>query len=317
MNRFKISYLLFIFMSLPFASCSKDDNSQSEENEKLLLQEYITKYGITVSPSASGLYTLPSIVGTGSSPQSGGFVLVNYSAKWLSTGKVYDTNDTISANDGGLTVMQPLGGPFKFQIGSTDIWGTGLSEGLLGMKEGGYSQFIIPSSLWDNDYNTRIYDVELLKVYTSPLAFEREQISYYLDSMSNVLSISPKLTIADSTKKNITGVYYMETLKGTGDSIVDGKTVTLSFSAYLLPYKGLSNERLYARSTSSVSIVLNSGDCLDGLTEGIRHMRKGGKGIIVIPYYRGYGTTTWWYYTQIMIPMYSTIIYKVEISAVN
>lgn len=315
MNKFKISHLLLLFGIVVFVlSCNKTDNSQTQDNENSLLKSYLSTNNITTSPTASGLYILPQKEGTGASPQTGDFVLLNYSAKWLSDGALYDTNDTIIANLKKIAMFQPIGGPFKFVIGSY-IWGIGLSEGIHGLKEGGSARFIIPSILWNSDYSTRIYDVELLKVYKDPFTFEQQQISYYLDSISTVLNITPKLTLADSTKKGTTGVFYIETLKGTGDSIVDSKTVTLAYKGFLLPYKGLSKERKFDSSTS-LKTILNNTSTILGFAEGIRHMRKGGKAIVVIPYHRGYGADIQSFYNQILVPQYSTLVFTLEITDV-
>jgi FKBP-type peptidyl-prolyl cis-trans isomerase len=45
-------------------------------------------------------------------------------------------------------------------------------------------------------------------------------------------------------------------------------------------------------------------------------MRKGGKAIVVIPYYRGYGADIQAYYNQIIIPQFSTLVYTLEITDV-
>jgi FKBP-type peptidyl-prolyl cis-trans isomerase len=316
MKKRKISPLLFLVSIVIFTlSCNKTDNSQSQENETQLLNSYISTNNITVTPTTSGLYIIPKKEGTGETPQTGDFVLLNYSAKWLSTGQMFDTNDTTKANSNSINMFQPLGGPFKFVIGSS-IWGIGMSEGIHSMKEGGISQFIIPSILWNSDFYTRIYDVELLKVFKDPFAFEQQQIGYYLDSISTVLQKTPKLTTADSTKVGTSGVYYIETLKGTGDSIVDGKTVTVAYSGSLLPYKGLCKERKFG-SSASLQIILNNTSAILGFAEGIRHMRKGGKAIVVIPYHKGYGADLQAYYSQIIIPQYSTLVYTLEIIDVN
>lgn len=316
MNKFNISQLFFLLGVIVLSSsCKKDSNSQSQDNEMNLLQSYLNTNDITVSPTASGLYVIPKESGSGATPQTGDFVLLNYSASWLSSGKLFDTNDTTQARKNSIPIFQPIGGPFKFLVGST-IWGPGMSEGLHNLKEGDSAKFIIPSSLWDNDFSTRIYDLRLLKVYKNPFTFEQEQISYFLDSISSILQKSPKLTLADSTKNGTTGVYYIETLKGAGDSIKDGQQVTVAYSGVLLPYRGLSKERAFDASTSLAVSVNSTGSTIPGFIEGLRHMRKGGKAIVVIPYYRGYGAAIQYYYNQIIIPAYSTLVFYLEVKDV-
>ncbi len=321
MNKCKISLFLFLLSIVIFtSSCNKTDNSQSQENEKRLIANYISTHNITVDPTASGMYIVPAVIGTGVSPTNTDATLINYRIKDVSD-NILATNDTTLAKASGVFPSQVIGGLYKlFLKGQSSL---GLVEGMMSMKEGGKAKFIIPSLLWgSNNYQPVIMEVDLFKVISNPITFENEQIGYFLDSICKNNNINPVLTLTDSTKTGVTGIYYIETLKGTGDSIPDGKTVTVDYTVNLISYKNLCRERLLQKGTGYASILFNKDASkstnISGFDEGIRHMRKGGKGIVIIPFYRAYGSEgSVNSAKQIIIPPYTTLVYYIEIKDVK
>jgi FKBP-type peptidyl-prolyl cis-trans isomerase len=82
----------------------------------------------TTTPS--GLKYVDSVVGTGETPQATQSVVVNYTGKLASDGKVFDTT----------TGRGPATFPLNRVI-------PGFSEGILGMKTGGKRTILIPAAL--------------------------------------------------------------------------------------------------------------------------------------------------------------------------
>ncbi len=322
MKNFRICSALLISSLTLLSSCMKDDTSieKMQEEEQRQIASYISTNNITVTPNASGLYIIPTVTGTGISPTEANYVLMNYRLLDINN-KLLSTNDSAQAKaNTSYIVSQFAGGPYKTSLGNLNL---ALQQGLLELKEGGKSTLVVPSSLWLNDYIPRVFELELVKVINDPIAFEKEQIGYFLDSISKQLNISTVLTIADSTKNDVSGIYYIETQKGTlGDSIIAGDTVTIDYTVNLISYKNIWGERRIDKGTNYKSVIFNaiaSKSNIPGFDEGLRHMKKGGKGIVIIPYHRAYGKAGYVssYINQIIIPEYSTLVYYIEVKDVK
>lgn len=133
------------------------ETQQRKENETVLRNKYIADNGITVEPTASGLYYIEIEKGTGERAVAGSTVQVHYTGKLLD-GTVFD-----SSIDKG----QPL----EFQLGMGRVI-KGWDEGIAMMKEGGKAKLIIPSDIAYGasdrgtipPYSTLVFDVELISV---------------------------------------------------------------------------------------------------------------------------------------------------------
>ena len=143
-----VSVLLISF----FTSCKSDTEKELET-----LQAYIDDNNITVDPTASGLYYIETLAGTGAQATAGDIVVVNYTGTFLDGEKFdssYDRNE-----------------PFDFTLGRGEVI-KGWDEGIAYMKEGGKATLIMPSSLAYGSsgagsiqpYTSLIFEVELLDV---------------------------------------------------------------------------------------------------------------------------------------------------------
>ncbi|MCD4793034.1 MAG: FKBP-type peptidyl-prolyl cis-trans isomerase [Bacteroidales bacterium] len=143
--------LLSVIIPLIFFSSCKSKS----EKEMELLQAYITEHNITTEPTASGLYYIETLEGTGDYAATGNKVKVHYEGR-LIDGEVFD-----SSFDRGK--------PSEFIVGQLI---QGWNEGLTYMKIGGKATLIIPSKLAygtkgsDNipGYSTLIFDLELISI---------------------------------------------------------------------------------------------------------------------------------------------------------
>ncbi len=153
-NKTIISHILilFVFISLSFISCKKNDDVDSFSEEMELLNEYIQTNNINVSPTASGLYYIELQAGTGDFAKTGDFVTVKYTGKLLN-GNIFDS------------------GTYSFTLGRGTVI-AGWDEGVAMMKKGGKAQLIIPSTIGYGaygsgaiaPYTTLIFNVELLDI---------------------------------------------------------------------------------------------------------------------------------------------------------
>lgn len=160
---------LFLFLAVvgtvifTLDSCKKsvslDELRAQEENR---LDSYLAYNNITDSLTASGMYYIERVKGTGDSIKTGDRVKIFYTAMYI----VDDTTTTVFDYTGNYV-------PYEFVVGANAV--AGLNEGLTYMKQGGKATFIIPSSLGfgaTNNYtygvprfSTLIYNVEVYRHY--------------------------------------------------------------------------------------------------------------------------------------------------------
>ncbi|MDR1758172.1 MAG: FKBP-type peptidyl-prolyl cis-trans isomerase [Bacteroidales bacterium] len=127
-------------------------------SEDSLRAQYLQDNKITVKPTATGLYYIPTAKGSGKKAVSGKTVTVNYTGKLLD-GTVFDSS------------LTPGRDPISLQLGKGMVI-PGWEEALLLMREGDKATVIIPSMLAYGamgsgpipPYATLIFDMELISV---------------------------------------------------------------------------------------------------------------------------------------------------------
>ncbi|MCD4768674.1 MAG: FKBP-type peptidyl-prolyl cis-trans isomerase [Bacteroidales bacterium] len=157
---YKSILLAGIIISLISLGSCKDDEIDYEQIEREEIDYYLSKNNITTEPTASGLYYIELIEGTGLRPVLSDTVDVLYTGMFLN-GTVFDSNI------GGKLLNFPLGERFVI-----DGWDEGLSY----MNEGGRAMLIIPSSLGYGDtgngsipgYTPLVFEVQLVNVIPGP-----------------------------------------------------------------------------------------------------------------------------------------------------
>lgn len=132
----------------------KQMEDQNKLREKANILKYLQDNNLKAAPTASGLYYIEQVKGTGASPQPGQKVKVHY------TGKLLNGNKFDSSVDRGQ--------PFEFQLGMGQVI-RGWDEGIALMQVGGKALLVIPSEL---AYGSRAMG-DRIPAY-SPLAFEVE-----------------------------------------------------------------------------------------------------------------------------------------------
>ena len=103
-----------------------------------------------------------------------------------------------------------------------------------------------------------------------------------------------------------TGMYYIETVAGTGDSLIKvGDRVEISYVGTLL-----STEKEFDKSDpyEPYKFTVGSSDVIAGMSEGMTYMRLGGKARLIIPSNLAYGASN-----SSGLPRFSTLIFDVEV----
>lgn len=309
---FKLSYIVLIII-IAISSCLKDDHSENLETEMRLLKQFIIDKNYNVAPTASGLYYIEQVAGTGVQPAMGDFLLLNYTGRLLEGEAIFGTTDYAIAEEFDIVNTMLLYGPAKLQSGIISPYG--VLEGLMKMKEGGKSRLVFPSTLGYGRnpistipaYSSLIYDIELVKVIPDPVAYENEMIQKYLTD--NQLSQVPDLE----------GVYFFETVAGTGENPLNVNSVDVIYTTYLtdgrtIATTGTTAKRFllddYLQSYAHPSYTVR------GLRDAIKMMKKGGKATVIVPYNLAFGTTsvdaTGLGY-KYPVPAYSTLIFDIEL----
>jgi len=295
--------MLGIMSALLLTGCKKDDSEEMIAQEMRLLQQYLIDNNITQEPTASGLYYVPIREGTGISPDEGTYIEIHYVGE-LIDGTVFTTSYQETAETNGIQDAEFLYGPARLQLGY--IGQAGLNEGIQLMKVGGKAMLILPSSIALGGftsgsvpaYSTLIYTVELLEAFDDPEKCEQEKIWDYLKegAFENV----------DSTES---GLYYIRDSIGTGEFFVDGNEVKVFYTGKFL------DGRVFDSNVGGevFSVTLPDAYIIDGWNEGIKLMRNGEKGTLIIPYHLGYGQDGRYdQYGRVAIPPFMTLVFDLE-----
>jgi FKBP-type peptidyl-prolyl cis-trans isomerase FkpA len=149
----KFTLFLAVF-GLFVAACKKDDLSPEEQlaKDKAALRAYIAEKGLTVDSTASGMYYVITVPGSGANPTVNSVVTVGYRGYFLD-GDVFDQTTSGSPATFALAGLIP-----------------GWQEGIPLMKRTGRATLLLPSVL---GYGTRgsgsipantpiIFDIELV-----------------------------------------------------------------------------------------------------------------------------------------------------------
>ncbi len=281
-----------------------------EEGEKLKL--YLSDNKITIKPTESGLYYIETKRGRGSKIDTSDWVKIHFAINLLNGNKIFSTRDR--------------GEPIEIEYGKkfdTD----GLEEAIGKMKKGGKANLIVPSSIAFGEmgrggaippFSTLLYDVEIIDVrskaeYEKEKALEREKQK--AEKQKLIKSEKTKITkyINDNnitSKPTKDGLYYVETLKGTGEKAESGKKVKVHYSLYLTDGTKLQSS---LDSGQPFEFTLGKGQVIRGWDEGITMMNEGGKAKLIIPSIIGYGERG----KGSDIPPFTPLVFEVELLEVN
>jgi FKBP-type peptidyl-prolyl cis-trans isomerase len=314
--------LLPAALAILATGCLKNEWEEKENQEKEIIQEYLTAHNISEdAKTEGGIYFLEKKAGTGATPAKDDFVIINFVGRYLSDESIHETSyDSLKDEWAYSSVYKEyVYGPLKFQFGYSI---NGINEGLSLMKEGGRATLIIPSDMAFYDYKPLLYDIELLKVIPEPDTYEDSILTVYLAEKGY-----------DSTNF-YNNIWYKETLTPDPNderTIEQGDTVYFRFSGRLVDSYGatLKDDRVFDNNLTDTkpvkflykSALLNSGILAmpTGLINALDSMRAGTHATVVLPYKQAFGETGFYstVYGYTIVPKYQTVVYDVVIEAIK
>ena len=258
----------------------KKDNAEKAEKQKgiddKILQEYFAKNKIKPMKTASGLYYTISDEGHGDKIAAGKTVNVNYTGKFMD-GKKFDSN-----TDSAFHHLQP----FSLEVGKGKVI-KGWDEGLQLLKTGAKATFYIPSVLayGSQDRSPQIpansilvFDVEILDLPDQSVADDK-LIQEYI-AKNNI-----------KATKTQSGLYYVLTQKGLGNTAKPGNKVTMNYVGKTLdgtPFDSNTDPKF--NHVQPFSFNLGQGMVIKGWDEGVQLLNMGARATLIIPSGLAYGT---------------------------
>jgi len=275
--------------------------------EQEMLKRYLEENKITDPPLASGIYILESVPGQGISVDTGSMVKMHLVVSFLDGKQLFSSYQK--------------GDPFEFQYGQK-FDTPGLQEAVGKLKKGSKARVIVPSQMAFGDqgrgtlippYTALVYELEMVDVkskneYQKEIALKQQQDNLKKDSikMNEATRLHKYLKDnAITTPALLSGLYYIESLKGTGELAKSGDTVTVHYTGTLIDGTKFDSSR---DRNEPFSFTLGRRQVISGWDQGISLMRKGGKATLIIPSSLGYGERD-----MQVIPPYSTLVFEVEL----
>jgi FKBP-type peptidyl-prolyl cis-trans isomerase len=306
--------ILAVLMNITLNSCLKDEWDEYEKQEKSDRDAYLQSLrdqGYTVIEE-DGIYYVKITEGTGISPVATDYVVIDF------TGRKID-NTIIETTDSNLIdewtnyeyLDHYIFGPKKIYLGNSI---EGFYRGVSKMHEGDRFIIVIPSELAYWDYETLIYDVELLKVIPDPEAYDSIQLNSVLAEQNL------------DTANIIDNVYYNETESSILDhmgTVETNDSVYVRFDSYyiiensLILFESNRTEGSALKFKYSKSATAPEGylPFTDGFLAAIDTMSTGTRASVIVPYDYGYEEAGLRhpYYNYIIVPAYTSLVYDIEI----
>ncbi len=268
----------------------------------ILVMVAITSLGCTskypgFDKTASGLYYKLYKVSTDTvKPRTGDFITLDMRYTTAKDSLLFDSR------------VQMNGEPVRFQLPPSDFAGD-VYEGIAMMSAGDSAVFIISAdSLFRKTFRQPslppfIDSASVIKFYiylkgceTVQNMMEKEKVELSKYLADNNITVSPSET----------GLYYVETAKGSGPKIDTGMYVKMHFIV-----STIDGKQVFSSYDRGEPIRMEYGKPFDtpGFEEGIGKMTKGTKATLIVPSEIAFGAQG----RGGMIPPYATVIYKVEV----
>lgn len=263
----------------------RQENIMRKQNEESLLAQYYNNGNYT--STADSLIILDINKGKGRFAKAGDIM------------KVYFTFSTL---EGDTLLDFSTGKPYELVFGDMAL-GQGFYEGLGLVAKGGSAEFIIPSSLaWGAygfqdvilPYTPFKFDLNVVDIMTSD-EYEKEQsIIKEKEEKENAkrLQEEPNRISKYLKDKNIktepkeSGLYYIETQLGTGESVKNGDMVVVHYTIYNLDGSLIESSYDY---NQPIPFVYGENQMISGIEEAVGYMKVGGKSRIIVPSRLGFG----------------------------
>lgn len=255
--------LAVLWVIFSVLSCQKEE-SYYEKQAKIddqKISDYLTQNHIQAAQHYSGLYYQ--------------ILTQNESGAALAANDVVDFKYKISLLD-GTVIEDSLNAkkPARLKLLDYSVVPGAFDWGISLMKVGATYRFFIPSNLAYGDYRSSLFPSQAIfiadvKVYGKHSETDIDEAQ--LDSIDHYVQ-----TKYGNSEKFASGLYYIQTLAGTGDKPHSGDRVTINMKRKYL-------DGTVIKSSNDLIIDLGYNQAVQGLEEGIMQMRKGGKAVLVMP----------------------------------
>ena len=213
--------------------------------------------------------------------------------------KVYFTFQTL---EGDTLLDFNTGKPYELVFGDMAL-GQGFYEGLSLVSKGGDAEFVIPSSLaWGSEgfqdailpYTPFKLSLKVVDVMTSDEYEAEQKMIQEKESAENAkrLKEEPQRIAKYLKDNNInvepkgSGLFYIETLAGKGDSVQNGDMVSVHYSIYNIDDRLIESSYDY---NQPIPFIYGENQMIPGIEEAVGYMRVGGKSRIIVPSQLGFG----------------------------
>jgi FKBP-type peptidyl-prolyl cis-trans isomerase len=299
------------------AEAAKAEKLKNEEAGKI--QAYVAANKITAVPSASGVYMINQVQGSGRPIVKGDFVKINLTVSSIDGKKIFSTLDK------NHPITFEFGKPFDTK---------GLDEAISQMKKGSKATILVPSSMGFGEkgkkdmsgqdiiapFSPIIYDVELLDLQTKA---EHEKAAKEEEANAKKMAAEAQAKepalIAQylkdhniTAKPTATGLYYIEKVKGKGARAMAGKKVKVQYTGKLFNGK-VFDSSVDKKPSTPYEFTLGQGQVIPGWDEGIALMNAGGKATLIVPSKLAYGERG----AGSDIPAYTPLVFDVELVSVS
>jgi FKBP-type peptidyl-prolyl cis-trans isomerase len=258
-----INLLVAVLAIVSMTACEKNvvnpDDEALTQNETSI-QKYLSSNNLTATRDSSGLYfvrlqTNPQ----GAKPKVGDEISIYYKMYTLE-GTLIDSTET--------TQQKPL----RFPLG-VGFHLPGVERGISLMRAGEKMTMLLPFYLAFGNVKYQgipAYSPIRVEVQLASVRTEAQQIAQYIQDKDYFVSeVTPG------------GIHIIRQNIMAGDSIGKGKQVSVNYVG-----KNLSGVEF---DKGTFPFVTGTGAAIRGFDEGVRHLRKGEKAIIVFPSALGYG----------------------------
>jgi len=128
---------------------------------------------------------------------------------------------------------------------------------------------------------------------------ERKQIDDYLKALGDTVYVLKP-----------SGLYYIELIEGTGVAPVENDTVFFWYTGSFLDGVVFESNR---SGTDPLRVILGNNQLIEGIDEGVRYMKEGGKARLLTPSSLAYGHEGWWG----IIPGYTPLVWTIDLVSVR
>ncbi len=288
----------------------KEEQNANYKQEIADLLKYIRQNKIEVAPNKSGLYFIEQKTGYGPKPDTGDMCKISLSVSELNGQQLFSNFNT--------------GNFLSIEYGS-DFDTRGFMEGLGLLKEGGKAKFLVPSRIGVGSYGmqgvdgftTLSYEVELVELTPYATVLKQQKAEEEKQNASREkIKEEERVKLNNYIKQNkinkkplSSGMYYLESEKGSGKQAMHGNTVQVHYKLFNIDGELLSSSY---ESGSPFEFILGTGAVIEGWEQGIKQMNEGSKATLIIPSNLAYGKQG-----KGTIPAYSTLVFEVELVLVK